>query len=204
MLTVLDLLELRLVAHLGVELAILVDVLLVLDLGLVGETRDRLGVLVGELLEVRLVVGLGLDARSGAGGLDGGVVLGIEVILEVLLTLRDQLGDLILVGSLDLLGLLDLGLVARDLLVALGLGEHAVVLGVVDQRLQAHDPRGTVRTKRIDLLLDLADIVIDRLEELGLLVDRQDLSRGCGHIRPPFTDTLHSGEAALPGSSPWC
>ena len=70
-LTILNLLKLLLVSHLGVELLVLVDVLFFLDLGLVGDTGDALLVLFLELGELLLIGSLGSLALGGTAGLNG-------------------------------------------------------------------------------------------------------------------------------------
>ena len=171
-LAVLDALDLLLVGHLGVELLVLVDVALFLDLGRVGDAGKVLLVLLLKLGEVLLIVHLGLLALGHAARLDGVQVVGVEVGLEVVLGVGDELVDLGLVGRLDLLGLFDLGLVAVDEPGLVVLGEQTVGLGRVDVALELHDLGGAIGTQGVDLLLDGAHVLVDRLEKLRLLVQR--------------------------------
>ena len=82
-LTVLDELQRRLVLELSVEAAVLVDVVLILDLGAVGELGEVGLVLLLELGEVLVVVLLGDDALGGAGLPDRGEVVLLVVGGEV-------------------------------------------------------------------------------------------------------------------------
>ena len=106
--------------------------------------------------------------------------------LQVILGVGNKRVDLTLVLGLDLLGLLHLGLVFVNGLIALGLGEHAVVLGGVNAALQLHDARGAVGSQVIDLFLNLVNIAVDRLEEFGLLFDRQNLTGYGRHVFHPL------------------
>ena len=160
--------------HLRVEEAVLVDVFLVLELLLIGELGHRLLVLFMQLLNGLFVVLLGLDVLLGAAG-DHGLVIGAVVGLEVALGLGDELGDLGLVLGLDLLGrgelLFELG---GSLLLLLGRVD-AVALEVLEAVLDVQDLVGAVHAQGVYLFLYGAHMLVDRSEQLSLLLSRQDL-----------------------------
>ena len=103
-LPVLDGLEVPVQLQLGVEQAVLLDVLLVLDLAGVGELGQGLLVLLLELGHRLLVLGLGDDLLLLTALSHGGVVLA-KVAVQIALRVGDELGDLVLVLGLHRLGL---------------------------------------------------------------------------------------------------
>src|SRR5699024_1541857 len=124
--------------HLRVEEAVLVDVLLVLDLLLVGELGHGLLVLAVELLHGLRVPLLGPDVLLRAAG-DDSLIVGAVVSLEVALGLGNELRDLGLVLGFNLLGLFKLLLELGRALLLLFSGIDAVALEVLKAVLYVQD-----------------------------------------------------------------
>ena len=174
MLAVLDLLEVLVQVHLRVKQAVLIDVLLVLDLLLVAELGHGLLVLLVELGHGGLVLLLSLDLfRLSA--LHHGLVVLAEVAVQIALRLGDELVHLALVLALHGLGLLQLGLVLGQLGLFLLLGVDAVALQTVHAALDLDHLVGAVLAQGVNLCLDAADILVDRLAELLFLFRRENL-----------------------------
>ena len=182
MLAILDLLHLLLKDHLGVEAPVLVDVVLVLDLGAIGETREVRAVLVLERLEVGLVAILGKHALLGTALTHGFEVLLCVVLFEVAFGLRDKAGHLDLVARLDSLCGGKLALVAGNGLLALLLGEDAVALGCVDVTLELNHAVGSVAPQLVDLCLDGGNALVNGAEQGLLLLDRKHLIALVCHV----------------------
>ena len=184
---VLHVLEILGQLHLGVEQAVLVDVLLVLDL--LGVRQLGHGGLMG-LFQLRhrgLVVLPDQHLLLGAAGRHRLIVFLVEVGLEVALGVGDELGDLVLVPGLHRLGLLQL-LPEPGLLVRLLLGGvNAVPLQAVQRALNVDDPVRAVLPQGVDLLLNAAHIAVDGLAELLLLLRGQNFCVVC-HCPSPLTD----------------
>ena len=134
-----------------------------------------------------LVFLLGQHLLLGAADPHRLVVFLVKMGLDVTLGVGDELGDLVLVLGLHRLGLLQL-LAELGLLVRLLLGGvDAVPLQAVQGALNVDDPVRTVLPQGVDLLLNAADVIVDRLAELLLLLRGQNFSRVC-HCPSPLTD----------------
>src|SRR5699024_8479037 len=165
-----------------VEEAVLVDVLLVLELLLVGELGHGLLVLAVELLHGLRVPLLGPDVLLRAAG-DDGLIVGAVVSLEVALGLGNELRDLGLVLGLDLLGLFELLLELGRALLLLFSGIDAVALEVLKAVLYVQDLVSAVQTQGVYLLLYGADVLVYRRKELSFLLSGQNLCVFCNHKR---------------------
>ncbi len=190
-LPVLDLLKLSVPHHGGVELAVLVDIVLVLDLLLVRKAREVLLVLLLQLCHPGAVAGEGLFLLRLAGGHNLAVVVAVKVLLQVLLRLGDQAVHLGLVLLLD-------GLCRFQVLSVLGNELCLLVLRVVlvflyqgDVVCQLHHHIGAVPAKGIDLLLDRRYMLLNRLTELVFFLLREDLLI-CHCDFPSLTDISRS------------
>ena len=131
MLPVLDRLQILGQAHLGIEETVLVDVLLVLDLVLIGELGQGGLMLLIELGHGGLILLLSGHLFVAAAGQQRLVILRVVVGLQVALRVGNQLGDLGLVLGLHCLGCLQLLLELSGAGFLLLGGVNAVPLQVV-------------------------------------------------------------------------
>lgn len=97
MLAILCLLKLALQSHLRIKLTVLIDVVLVLDFLLVGQTREILLVLCLQPGKGSVILCLRIFLLLGAACHNLGIVVLLEMLIEILLGIRDQAVDLCLV-----------------------------------------------------------------------------------------------------------
>ena len=116
---VFDALKVFLIVDLCIKLTVLIDVLLVFDFLSVGSLADSLFMLFLKALKSGRVVLLSLLLLKSTASLYRLQVLFLVVLLKIGLSLCDKLGDLSAVLGLNLLGKLQLSLVALDKGVAL-------------------------------------------------------------------------------------
>ena len=117
--TVFDALKVFLIVDLCIKLTVLIDVLLVLDFLSIRSLADGLFMLLLKARKSSSVVLLSLLLLKSTASLYRLQVLVLVVLLKISLGLCDKLGDLSAVLGLNLLGKLQLSLVALDKRVAL-------------------------------------------------------------------------------------
>ena len=169
--------------HLGVEQPVFMDVFLVLDLLGIGELGHRLLVGLVELLHRGLVLGLSPGLLLHAAGRYRLEIVLVEVGLEIPLGVGNELGYLLLVLGLHLLGLLQLLLKLGPPGLLLLSGVDFIPLQVVQGALDVDDLVGAVLAQGVDLLLNGAHIVVNGLAELALLLRSQNIF--CHMYFPP-------------------
>ena len=126
--TVFDALKVFLIVDLCIKLTVLIDVLLVLDFLSIRSLADSLFVLLLEARKSSSIVLLSLLLLKGTASLYRLQVLVLVVLLKISLGLCDKLGDLSAVLGLNLLGKLQLSLVALNKRVALIGGDRLIAL----------------------------------------------------------------------------
>ena len=130
--TVFDALKILLIVDLSIKLAVLIDVLLVLDFLSIRSLADSLFVLLLEALKSSSVILLSLLLLYGTACLNWLKILALVVLLEISLGLCNKLGDLSAVLGLNLLCKLQLSLVALDKRVALFSRDRLIALCGLD------------------------------------------------------------------------
>ena len=171
---VLDCLAVLIQLHFGVEQAVLVNILFVLDFLLIAQLGKRRLVFLFQLFYSCLIFLLGLYLFLLAAGHHRLVIVAVIMGFQIGFGISDQLVDLALVFFFNCLGRcqfsLQFGLTFRFFL----RGIDAVALQVIQLILDIDSFFSTVSTKFIDLRLDFPNIFIDWLAKLGFLLRRKN------------------------------
>ena len=170
MLTVLDFLQVFVALHFGIKQAVFVDVFLILDLVLIAQLCKRRLMLFVQLFHRSLVFLLGDNFFLLAAFYDTLIILAVVVRFQVVFRISNQFVDLRFVFGLHRFGLFQ---TVIQLALAGGLFLRridAVTFQVIQVALDADNFIRTIHAQLIDLRLDFADVIIDRLAELQFLL----------------------------------
>ena len=186
MLAILCLLKLALQSHLRIKLTVLIDVVLVLDFLLVGQAREILLVLCLQPGKGSVVLCLRIFLLFGAACHNLGIVVLLEMLIEILLGIRDQAVDLCLVLLLHGFCRYELFLIFLDQLALLFFGIVLIFLHELDMIVQINNHIRSVLAQLVDFRLDFTDILINWLTELVFLFHGKDCIRICHDFIPPL------------------
>ena len=182
---ILNTLEFFFVGHLCVKLTILVDVLFVFYFLRISQGRECLRVLCFKLSQALLVLLLCYDLLRFAACFNGFQIIRREVLLEVAFCIGNEFGNLLLMRCFNRLCLIEKSLLLGNLCGALIGSNRLVTFCGFNVAHRKNNLVGAIQTKIVNLLLNGADILINRLAQFQLLLSRQDRITCVWHIHQP-------------------